>query len=287
MKSKYSQIEPGLQNLKQFIKLYYVHSSEDDSLIERTTYFPNFTATLNIYQDSKVTWDSYSRTHEEENTGQFLKLLVGKIDKSREVIQKGKFNKLSIVFHPLGLNNFVDYPLSNIIEDHFAFFDSFGESFDRILHKVFETDDLVLKRDMLDEYFSSIHVGFVEDHMTFAVNKILNADENISIQSIANELGISRKTLYRLFKTHLSMSPTEYSGIVKFRRALNMFFQNKDRMNLVDISYNANFYDQSDLNLHFKQKTGLTPKRLFAEIQTIANELHWRVDHVPDLQENN
>jgi AraC-like DNA-binding protein len=41
------------------------------------------------------------------------------------------------------------------------------------------------------------------------------------------------------------------------------------------LAYAANYYDQSDLNFHFKAKTGLTPSELFGNLQTIEKGLYW------------
>ena len=125
MHSNYKQIKPRTHKLKSLIKLYYIQQSKYKNTIEKITYFPNYTTTLNIYKNSKVRCSKYSRTHEKVTNDSYLKLLVGKIDRSREVIQIGEYNKLSIVFHPLGLNNFISAPLSTLVKDHFSFFDSF------------------------------------------------------------------------------------------------------------------------------------------------------------------
>ena len=86
MNSIYQEIEPQALDLKQLIKLYYIHQSFDEDAIEKITYFPNYTTTINVYENSKVEWGLYSRTHEKEINHQYLKLFVAKFDKSREII---------------------------------------------------------------------------------------------------------------------------------------------------------------------------------------------------------
>lgn len=50
------------------------------------------------------------------------------------------------------------------------------------------------------------------------------------------------------------------------------------RTNFGSLAQEANFYDQSDLNAHFKSKTGLSPKQLFAAIETIEKGLFRKID---------
>ncbi len=285
MDSIYKQITPRSEELKQLIKLYYVHQSSDKNAFEKITYYPNFVNTINVYENTKVSWDLFSRTHEYELNNKYLKLLVGKFDKSREIILKGMFNKLTIVFNPLGLNHFVDIPLSKLVEDHFSFFDYFGKCFDDTLKQVFLEDDMATKRDLLDDYFLGELIGFKEQRLSFAVDKILNSSGNILIRKIAEELEVSRKTLLRLFKSQLSLSPTDFKSIVRFRKALNIYQNKTAKTNLSSLAYESFFYDQSDLNFHFKTKTGLSPRQLFSVIETIERGLYWKVDYVPKVQD--
>lgn len=282
---KYQEFFPKADQLKGLIKLYYVHQSKDSEIEERITYFPNYTTTLNIYQESKVTWQAFSRTHEPKLDAPWLKLLVSKVDRSREIVMRGHFHKLTIVFHPLGINHFLHQPLSNISEDHFSFFDHYGPEFDLLLDQVFRTDELTAKRDLLDHFFCQKYHGFAEDRVSFAVHKILESEATVSIQHLADSLKISRKTLLRLFKKHLSVSPTDYKSIVKFRKALIAYQDKQQAISLADLAYTVDYYDQSDLNFHFKQKTGQTPQELFRILKTIEKGLFWQVSHVPKVQD--
>ncbi|MEM6377898.1 MAG: AraC family transcriptional regulator [Bacteroidota bacterium] len=281
----YQEITPKAHQLQQLIKLYYVHQSKEDALEERIVYFPNYTTTINIYKDSKLSWNALSRTHEPDIGAPWMKLLVAKFDRSREIIMRGPFHKLSIVFQPLGINHFLEPPLSQIAEDHFTFFDYFGPEFDALLDQVFELDQLEAKRDLLDDFFIKNYVGFSEDRLKFAVQEILDNEASVSIQQLSETLQISRKTLLRLFKKHLAISPTDYKSIVKFRKALLAYQDKKNRPSLADLAYTVDYYDQSDLNFHFKQKTGQTPQELFKILKTIEKDLFWQIAHVPKVQD--
>lgn len=281
----YQQISPQSELLKSLIKLYYIHRSTDEPSSERIVYFPNYVTTINIYQHSKVSWTDYSRTHEFDESERFLKLFVSKFDRSREIITKGRFDKLTIVFNPLGINHFLPKPLSHYTADHFSFFDHFGDSFEGLLAAVFSTGALEKKRDLLDAYFCQKHVGFKEERLVTAVEKIFENEGDTSIQELATALNISRKTLLRLFKKHLSYTPSTYKSIVKFRKALDRYQRKTVKPNFSSLAYEADYYDQSDLNFHFKDKTGLTPQQLFSSIQTIEKDLYWKIDHVPKVQD--
>ena len=95
--SIYKEFTPTNNTLKKYIKLYYIHYSDDPDYHQKITYYPNYTTSLNMYKDSKVTWNDVTRTHSYFKTNEICKLLVAKFDVSREIIMKGKFNKITIV----------------------------------------------------------------------------------------------------------------------------------------------------------------------------------------------
>lgn len=283
MQSTYRQIKPLADELKSLIKLYYVHQSSSQNTVEKITYYPNFVVTLNVYRNCSLSWDDFSRTHTWQHKTDLLKILVGRFDRSREIILKGPYDKLTIVFNPLGFNHFIDLPLINLVKTHFSFFNYFGKSFDEMLHRVFETEEMAEKRDLLDRYFLDRLLDFSEPRLYHAVDQIMQ-DSEITIQNIADELKISRKTLLRLFKKHLAQSPTDFKQAVRFRKALNIYQNRTGTSNLSYLAYEAQFYDQSDLNNHFKAKTGLSPRQLFSTLHTIEKGLYWKIDYVPKVQ---
>ena len=84
---------------------------------------------------------------------------------------------------------------------------------------------------------------------------------------------ISRKTVLRLFRQHLDMSPTEYKSILKFRKSLEAFQEENHDGQMTQLAYEGAYYDQADFNNHFKEKTVLTLKQLFAELNDIKKGL--------------
>ena len=278
----YKEFYPQLECLKPYIKLYYVQHSIDEAFYEQITYFPNYNVTLNIYQHSALDWTDFSRTHSFDPSQDFLKLLVSKFDYSRQIITKGPFNKLTIVFNPLGINHFLKLPLAKLAKSHFSFFDYFDPAFESLMKQVFKTQSLEEKGSLLDAFFQNQLLDFKEHRMIHAVNRILETTGQIGVEILSEELEISRKTLLRLFKKHLDYSPSTYKSIVKFRETLISYQNARKKPNFSALAHEAAYYDQSDLNAHFKEKTGLTPNQLFSELRTIQRGLYWKLEGYPD-----
>ena len=267
---------PKNEVLKTHIKTYYLHAATEKDFHQNIIYYPNYTTTLNIYKNSKIEWSDFERTHTYDKKEGFKTLLVGKINKARGIKMFGPFEKIGIVFHPLGLNHFINIPLSKIIKEHFSFFDFFGNVWDELLVELFNAKEINDKVKVLDDFFTEHYFLFNENRLKKAVDIILNKNELIKVSDLADELNISRKTLLRLFQKHLSYSVEEYISVVKFRKAL-INYQNKNHPSrLTDIAYESGYYDQSDFIRHFKSRAGVNPKRLFAELQTVEKGLYWK-----------
>ena len=116
---------------------------------------------------------------------------------------KGSFNKITIIFNPLGLNHFLNVPLSSLTTNYCYLFNYFGEAFENVIKQVYEVESITKKRDLLDTFFCNNIVLFEESILTKAVERIIESSGLDTIQQIAADLKVSRKTLLRLFKKHL------------------------------------------------------------------------------------
>ena len=99
-------VYPKSSALKPLVKLYYRQRVDQIDFAETFTYYPNYTVTLNIYRHSQVTFSDFHRTHTFSPEARILQLLVGKFNYSRSIEMRGPFDKLTLVFHPLGFNHF-------------------------------------------------------------------------------------------------------------------------------------------------------------------------------------
>ncbi|GAK60066.1 transcriptional regulator, AraC family [Candidatus Vecturithrix granuli] len=80
--------------------------------------------------------------------------------------------------------------------------------------------------------------------------------ENISLDEIAREVGVSRFYFLRLFKASTGLSPHAYLMMRRLELAKHLIQQGKT---LAQAAYNAGFADQSHLTRHFKAAYGFTP----------------------------
>jgi len=111
------------------------------------------------------------------------------------------------------------------------------------------------KKSSLQEYTG----GLPQRQLKRAVDYIQdNLAQEISLDAIANDLGISRYYFCRLFKQSTGLSPHQYVIQQRVERAKQLLRQGD--MSIADVAQICGFAHQSHLYRHFKRLTGITPK---------------------------
>jgi AraC family transcriptional regulator len=89
--------------------------------------------------------------------------------------------------------------------------------------------------------------------------------EDMSLEAIATEVGMSRYYFCRLFKQSTGISPYQYLLKCRVERAKVLLLQGQQ--SITDIAIQVGFANQSQLGRHFKRFTGVTPKQLLQRSQ--------------------
>ncbi|MBW4644530.1 MAG: AraC family transcriptional regulator [Goleter apudmare HA4340-LM2] len=101
--------------------------------------------------------------------------------------------------------------------------------------------------------------GLPQQQLKQAVDYIQdNLAQEISLDAIANYLGISRYYFCRLFKQSIGLSLHQYVIQQRVERAKQLLLQGK--LSIADTALVCGFAHQSHLYRHFKRLTGITPK---------------------------
>lgn len=99
------------------------------------------------------------------------------------------------------------------------------------------------------------------------------AASDLTVETLAQKMGISAPSLFRLFKNHLGQNPKSYLRTLRFRTVLDEI-RNKP-VSLTDITYLNQYYDQAHFIHDFKSFSGYSPKQLMDKISVQQNHLAW------------
>lgn len=116
---------------------------------------------------------------------------------------------------------------------------------ERFLHSIFcpENDDLVIR-----------HV----------IERLFAAKGNVRIKDLANDTGLSRRTLERRFVDLVGATPKKVSRVIRLR---NTIMARTQLPSWADVAYSLGYYDQSHMIHDFLELYGVTPEKVLPQVQ--------------------
>ncbi len=89
-----------------------------------------------------------------------------------------------------------------------------------------------------------------------------NYSNDIGIDDIAKDVGVSRSHLYRVFMNHVEQSPIDYLTSYRINEACYLLKNSK--LSIAEIAVSVGFYDQFYFSRVFKKAKGVPPSKYIA-----------------------
>ncbi len=260
--------------LKNCIAFYYFQKTDADDFSTEYYAFPNTFLSLNIHKNICCNINDHKVNVTGVKQENYLMILNGRYTLPLHVQQKGKIDKVTIIFKPLGLNHFIKNSLNEVAQYPTQIFTEWNEMNTLLfLNQFFKERDNNTRIALLENHLLSLYQPFPEyKFLSEVLNILFDFDREISIEDIAKKYALSSRTFYRFFNKHLGISPVKLRKIARFRHSLrNKLFKSKFDT-LTKIGYESNFYDQSYFNKVYKNLTGQNPKAFFDAIEKLADD---------------
>ena len=271
-------LKPQNEQLKKLVAYYYFHTSNNEQHSESFYFYPNYLHALTIYKGNEILLGAQNKSSvitESNDNGKLTVIYTINLKDKCHVEMKGVFNKIGIVFYPLGINHFTEKPL-NVLSTQQIQQVSLNSRFHEILSQLTNDLSAYQKLEIVESALLSIIQPFQEIELQKAIKEIIKSNGAIKISELEQITDKNRKTLLRLFKKHTLTTIEAYKKMVMFRNSLNYAIKHKELANLTDVALYNMYYDQSHFIKHFKSITNETPKTLLPKIKQIDNEdLYW------------
>lgn len=272
-------VKPKHEILKKHIDSFYFHNADKDELNKRIIFFPNLNNALTIYSGASFKVKNYNpiQVQVEKNDSQNFLYLYGGIQQ-RHIISEMQtpFDKIGIVFKPLGINHFLNYKNLGLLIQKDYIFPYFEQPMNNVNVEIFKSTIIEERVQLLEEFFlKSFNENFKEIIIEKALKIIESSDDKIRIKDIAEQIQISEKTLNRKFQNLLNCSAKHYIKVYHFRNSLNQFYDKNAKVKLIDLALNNYYYDQPDFIKTFKSLTGKNPKKILSDISNLGNNIYW------------
>lgn len=275
---KFISVQPKSEIISKYIAYYYFHSCSDNKFEKSFVFYPNYKNALTVYKDSEAVLSEEGTSVSPSDRQQLSIFYTTNINRNIKVSLKGRFDKIGIVFTPLGLNHFIDKPLAEIVADRVSHFEYFGKSFENRVIAVFAATDDAEKVMLLDSFFEDLRTDFDLPILKKAVEAIILSDGSIKVSELSEKLSSNRKTILRLFQKHLLCSVEEYKKMVRFRHAINFSQEQKEANSLTEIALFGQYYDQADFTRQFKSIAKESPKKVISSISKLGDETYWKFE---------
>jgi AraC-like DNA-binding protein len=191
--------------------------------------------------------------------------VFGQITYPLDIEPTGETGIFSIRFHPDGFTPFVTMPIKNM------------ENRAVPLQELFGKDGLHLEKEVLNALTSEDRVKIIEsfllkilitpkfiDRITkSSVEIILQLNGQLTIDELSDQLKIHKRQLERKFSSVIGLSPKQLSKIIRIQSTLKML-ANKQFTSLTSVAYGGDYYDQAHFIKDFKEFTGMSPKKFYA-----------------------
>jgi len=251
----------------------------DDSLLNYTT-FPNNNLCLAIYKQNNVNYVNDQQSNNciiTEGNGNFVSRFYGFHKMPFHVNINGHLDQVCIIFYPSALGAFTYESYKGLMSSDNVFENIFHDKNSFFLEQLFVEHNFVKRAQKIESLLLK-NLNYERP------NKLKNAlllisesnNENLTVEILARQLGVSETSVFRLFKNHLGQNPKSFLKTVRFRMALDKMLTKK--CSLTEIAYLNHYYDQAHLINDFKSLSGHSPKHLIDKINLNQNDLVWICD---------
>lgn len=259
---------PKNETLSKYVDGYYFIEAAAHSEPVKYLTFPNNYHILTVFQNCQLKTEPYKITIWPSRQHNVKTQLVTRYKVPLLASYYRPVNEITMVFKPLGLNNFIAHPEKVLQQKKIEEFCPFAD-FKARMETIFEEGCRKEQRESLESYWLS---KFQPKDCTL-IGSILSAVETeMGISKIAKKHEISRQYLNTLFLKNIGKPPSEYRKVLRFRKALA---KQNDCKSLTELTYEALYFDQSHFIRDFKKLTrDRTPHSFFKDVTTIE-EINW------------
>lgn len=173
----------------------------------------------------------------------------------------GKGSIISVQFWPGKFYEFFGWPQHLFFDDTVLLNETELErEFADLFEKLFETPSVESKTILLDTFLLQHYPKkrFFRSAISDTVEKILNGQNQTSLESLIEESRYSKRHFRRLFREAIGMNPYVFMRIIRFYKAFAIL-KSGNFDSLTDISYKAGYFDQSHFIRDFQDFWDISP----------------------------
>jgi AraC-like DNA-binding protein len=183
--------------------------------------------------------------------------VAGLHDRAAITEHAGESHGVQAYLTPLGAERLFRMPMGELANGGADLADLLPRA-GELAERLYETPGWPARLSLLEAYIARR----VEDaprpsrELEWSWQRLLASDGAVPVESLAREVGWSRRHLASRFREHVGLPPKALARILRFERAAERLRRGAD---LVDAALDSGYYDQAHFNRDFKAFAGVTP----------------------------
>jgi AraC-like DNA-binding protein len=259
----YQTFKPN-KDLETWVKCYWTLNSSVEDIFEKQTIVPDGCFEMIFHYG-----DLYKQYYD---TGQHIIqprcFIIGQLTKPLEIEPTGVTGIFAVRFHPNGFVPFTSTSISikDLSNTAFDLSKVFGKEGEEIVQKVINAASTLERINCVESFLISkiINTQTIDRIVKSAVETIITANGQLSIQALSQKVDINRRQLERRFSSTIGLSPKQLSKVIRLQAAFKLLIDKKNT-SLTDLAYEGEYYDQAHFIKDFKELTGVTPKEFYKD----------------------
>ena len=247
---------------------FYSITYSDKIIPFKTTIIPMAVSGIAfVYSGNQYTIKSNHKQQLKELT------LFGQFDKSHQIFADSFGFCCGISFKPTALFKLTNLNISKLTNSYFPFENlniKLSKRFKIIFSKYKNTPEILFKK--LSILIASLPLK--ENKDTLIIDKVIAEIDKkeglISVVDLLKLIPFGQKTLETKFKKMVGLTPGKYIQIIRFLNLMRKY--EKNQIDIKDLIYMYDYYDESHFSKDFKLFTNQTFKNYFNEDYLVSKE---------------
>jgi AraC-like DNA-binding protein len=251
-----------IDELTEFVVCYWTLEGAKEDTPVKNTIVPDGTMKLIFHYG-----DTYK--HHPSN-GESIILpkcfLIGQLTKPYVVEPLGITGSFVVRFHPNGFLPFSTIPIKEMENTAIPLDNLFGKEGEEIGNSILHANSTFERINLIEQFLLKrlTDKQTIDNVVKSAIETILDANGQFSVNEHSLRNKISRRQLARKFSTAIGLSPKQLSKTIRIQATLKKLLSN-EAVKLTDLAYENEYFDQAHFIKDFKEFTGLTPKEFYGD----------------------
>lgn len=259
----YEIYQPKNKFLKKYISEFTIVKKDQFKSISYLA-FPHHRGSITFFFKTKIAYNNLTLNIERDDNLSTSIVVLGKYKEPLLVKYRNFVDEIGINFTATGLNYFFTENYDEIADKPIKFLENKKWiEFSKELFKSNENERIYLLENFLLSQFKEKDLSIVEQ----IIDK-MKTNKAIKIKKISQEMGISERTINRIFYKYIGFSPKGFIKVLRFRNTITM---HRKKMNLTELCLNNDYYDSSHFSNEFKFLTKRNPRVFFNSLEKIKS----------------